>query len=144
MPTEHSLPEWPPRSPICQWSSLCCRAQGWQGLKAGQLGSVCVPLPLSVLAWQHIYFSLSPQKLGRRRQAKWQEQEMMDMKMSCFFFFLLLPFTEWTEENVVSYLVRAWLTANRGLMAKSAQSPFCFSLECEKKRLFNYHIFAYI
>lgn len=35
---------------------------------------------------------------------QWQEQEMMDMKMSLFF---STPFTEWMEEIVVSYLVRA-------------------------------------
>lgn len=46
------------------------------------------------------------------------------MKMSFSSFFFSPSFTEWMEENVVSYLVRAWLLAKRIFMLKYLQTPF--------------------
>ena len=46
---------------------------------------------------------------------------MMDMKMS-----FSPHFTEWMEENVVSYLVRTWLIAKEIFMLKYVQPPFCY------------------
>lgn len=120
------------------------QSTGVAGAESRAIGiSVCPTAIISFGLTTHLLFTFTPE-IGQAEAGEVAGAGDDGHENELLFFFLLLPFTEWTEENVVSYLVRAWLTANRGLMAKSAQSPFCFSLECEKKRLFNYHIFAYI
>lgn len=137
MPTQHSVPRCP--APSVSGPFSAAKHGGGRGWKQGNWDQhvcvcVCVPLPLSVLPWQHIYFSLSPPEMwqtgGGPSPRRWQEPEMMDMKMSFFFFFFYTPRPRIPPppplvENVVSYLVRVWFVAKWILMLKHIQPPSC-------------------
>lgn len=83
------------------------KRRGSRGLKAGQLGSVFVPLPLSVLPWQLIcffffFFYFHPSNLGGRkglRGGSGKSEGWQTRKRAPFF---PHPFLHWKKCGVIS------------------------------------------
>ena len=100
--------------PLVPWST------GVAGAESRAIGiSLCPAAIISFALTTHLLFTFTPEMweaVGAFTEAvaragdDGHENEL-----------LFSPFTEWMEENVVSYLVRAWLLAKRIFMLKYVQ-----------------------
>lgn len=125
MPDQHSVPQCPVPSVSEPFSGK--DHGGGRGWKQGNWDQSVSHNHYQFCPDNTSTFHFHPRNGGGRlgfSQRQWQEQEMMDMKMSFF-----PPFTEWMGENVVSYLVRAWLLARRIFWLKYVHPLFCFWFE---------------
>lgn len=112
MPTQHFVPQCPVPSVSGPFS---VGELGVAGAESRAIGICrCPTTIISFALTTHLLFTFTPEICG----AEWAFTEAVaragddghDNEL------LSPPFTEWMEENVVSYLVRAWLLAKRIFM----------------------------
>lgn len=87
--------------------------------------SLCPTAIISFALTTHLLFTFTPE-MGEGAEGAFTEAVARARDDGHENELLFSPFTEWMEENVVSYLVRAWLLAKRIFMLKYVQPPFCF------------------
>lgn len=109
----HSAPSHLSVDPLVSGST------GVAGAESRAIGiSLCPTAIISFALTTHLLFTFTPEMREAEGEGPLQEVVARAGDDGHENELLFSPFTEWMEENVVSYLVRAWLVAKRRLMLK--------------------------
>lgn len=106
---------------------LVLGSAGVAGAESRAIGiSLCPTAIISFALTTHLLFTFTPEMEEGEGEGAFTEAVARAGDDGHENELLFSPFTEWMEENVVSYLVRAWLLAKTDIHAKVGPVTFLF------------------